>query len=100
VIECLKEKYSQNVNLLSKPCRNEIKVPTAVGSVADPDPGYWSLFDRIRIRNRFLSGSRISDPESWILNPYLGDLIDNFLLGKKNCQNWLKFFSFTCSRIK
>jgi hypothetical protein len=45
VIECLKEKYSQNVNLLSKPCRNEIKVPTVVGSVADPDPISWSRFD-------------------------------------------------------
>jgi hypothetical protein len=45
VIECLKEKYSQNVNLLSKPCRNEIKVPTVAGSVGDPDPGSRSLFD-------------------------------------------------------
>lgn len=39
VIECLKEKYTQNVNLLSKPCRNEIKaVVREVGRAPSADP--------------------------------------------------------------
>ncbi len=54
-----------------------------LSSVADPEPGSGAFLTRgSGIRNRFFSGSQISDHGSRIPNTYFLELGDNFL-GKK-----------------